>query len=67
MPTIYRNVQTKQLVHLSRVSPRHILGSWFEETELFSGKSQKVAQAAVTRTGHQTLIDPRHYVPVAHH
>ena len=64
--TIYRNKKTKRLVLLYKVSPRHVLGSHYQEEDFFNKTTQKVAHAAISKVGLNIVVNPHYYELVAH-
>lgn len=62
---IYRNKKTKRLVLLYRVSPRHVLGSHYQEEDFFTKVTANVKNNAISRVGTKTVINPHYYELVA--
>lgn len=66
MPIFYRNLKTKRLVTLAKVTPRHYTGHKFIEIDAIT-KEEKEVKKGVHCIGHEVKIDPQVYKPVAHY
>lgn len=62
---IYKNKKTKRLVLLYRVSPRHVLGLYYQEEDFFTKATTKVNSQAISKIGNKLIVSPHYYELIA--